>query len=53
MGSYAEKDTGIYVPPQLQNDEGFSTFEDDLIRHGQIEASIDSSKFGFRKSYVI
>jgi predicted dehydrogenase len=51
--SYAKKETGVHVPPQFQNSEGFPTFEDALIRHRQIQAIIDSSKSGSRKSYIV
>lgn len=50
--SYAKTESGAPVPPQLQNVEGFPTFEDALIRHRQIQAIIDSSESGSRKSYL-
>lgn len=50
--SFSKKESGACVSPQLQNSEGFPTFEDALIRHRQIQAIVDSSESGSRKPYI-
>ncbi|OZJ01644.1 hypothetical protein BZG36_05440 [Bifiguratus adelaidae] len=49
--AFATKPTGIFVPPQYGQAEGFPTFDDAVIRHRMIDAIYKSSKTGTRQSY--
>ncbi|KAL9555990.1 hypothetical protein MBANPS3_002104 [Mucor bainieri] len=49
---YAEAIKSQYVQPQLNKFTGFTTFDDAVIRHRQIEAILRSSKSGKRETYI-
>jgi predicted dehydrogenase len=49
--SYAKTEKGKHVVPQLDKVEGFTTFEDAVIRHREIEAIVKASQTGSRQYY--
>jgi len=49
---YAETKNSQYAQPQLNKVTGFTTFDDAVIRHRQIEAILRSSKSGKRETYI-
>ncbi|GAN09924.1 hypothetical protein MAM1_0304c09457 [Mucor ambiguus] len=49
---YAKIKDSQHAQPQLSKFTGFTTFEDAVIRHRQIEAILRSSKSGRRETYI-
>lgn len=49
---YAEIKSSQYAQPQLNKFAGFTTFDDAVIRHRQLEAILRSSKSGRRETYI-
>lgn len=49
--AFAKEEKGKYVSPQLGKTEGFTTFEDAVIRHRELEAIVKASQTGSRQSY--